>query len=178
MLFSLLQPNLVLGGNILQLTPATLKHYQLRGLLLDIDDTIIPVKNTEAQPEIREWLTEIRQVTKLWLVTNNPHRHRIATIATNLDIPYFLSAAKPSRKKLRQAIHHMDLPYQEVAMVGDRIFTDVLAGNRLGIFTVLVDPIIAQNSTSSFHLLRRAEFGIAKLTGVSLQRSEAIKNPT
>jgi uncharacterized protein len=172
MLFSLLQPNLVLGGNILHLTPAILKHYQLKGLVLDIDDTIVPIKTTVAQPEILDWLAEIRQVAQLWLVTNNPHRHRIESIARSLDIPYFLSAAKPSRKKLRQAVNDMDLPYQEVAMVGDRIFTDVLAGNRLGVFTILVDPITVQKTTSGFHFLRQAEFSIAQLTGVSLKRSD------
>ncbi len=172
MLFSLLQPNLVLGGNILQLTPAILKNYQLKGLVLDIDDTIVPIKTTTAQPEILEWLAEIRQITKLWLVTNNPHRHRIESIANSLNIPYFLSAAKPSRKKLRQAVNDMGLPYQEVAMVGDRIFTDVLAGNRLGVFTILVDPITVQKTTSSFHFLRQVEFSIAQLTGVSLKRSD------
>lgn len=173
MLFRLLQPDLVLGGNILQLTPATLQKHQLRGLVLDIDDTIIPVKTTTAQPELLEWLAEIRKVAKVWLVTNNPHRYRIESIANSLDLPYFLSAAKPSRKKLRQAVDDMNLPYPEVAMVGDRIFTDVLAGNRLGVFTILVDPIFSQNSTSSFHFLRQAEFRIAQLTGVSLQSSDS-----
>lgn len=170
MLFRKLQPDLVLGGNILQLTPKKLREHQLRGLILDIDDTIIPVKTTAAPPELMEWLAEIRQVAKLWLVTNNPHRQRIESIASSLDLPYFLSAAKPSRKKLRLAANDMDLPYQEVAMVGDRIFTDVLAGNRLGLFTILVDPIVGQNSTTNFHFLRQAEFSIAQLTGVSLSR--------
>jgi uncharacterized protein len=170
MLFRKLQPDLVLGSNVLQLTPATLHKHQLRGLILDIDDTIIPVKTTAAQPELLEWLAEIRQVAKIWLVTNNPHRQRIESIANNLDLPYFLSAAKPSRKKLRLAADDMDLPYQQVAMVGDRIFTDVLAGNRLGLFTILVDPIVAQNSTASFHFLRQAEFSLAQITGVSLAK--------
>jgi uncharacterized protein len=170
MLFRKLQPDLVLGGNILQLTPTTLDKHQLRGLILDIDDTIIPIRTTDAQPELLEWLAEIRQVAKLWLVTNNLHRQRIESIATSLDIPYFLSAAKPSRKKLRLAADNMDLPYRQVAMVGDRIFTDVLAGNRLGLFTILVDPIVAQNSTASFHFLRQTEFRLAQLTGVSLAR--------
>ncbi len=172
MLYSLLQPDLVLGGNILQLTPAILEQYQLRGLVLDIDDTIIPVKTAAAQPELLEWLAEIRQVAKLWLVTNNLNRQRIEAIATSLDIPYFLSAAKPSRKKLRQAVDDMNLPYSAVAMVGDRLFTDVLAGNRLGVFTILVDPIVYHNSSASFHWLRQAEFSFAQLAGVSLHRSK------
>jgi HAD superfamily phosphatase (TIGR01668 family) len=170
MIFSSLQPDLILGGNILQLNKATLDLHQIKGLVLDVDDTIIPIKTTQVQPELIEWLAEIRKLTKLWLVSNNPNRQRIEAIAESLEIPYLLSAGKPSRKKLRQAVDDMNLPYREIAMVGDRIFTDVLAGNRLGIFTILVDPIAANSSTSSFHFLRQIEFSIARLTGVSLQQ--------
>jgi uncharacterized protein len=164
----LLQPDVVLGGNVLSLTPALIRDHGLRGLVLDIDDTIVPVKTTEVSPEIVAWLTEIRQDCKIWLVTNNPQRKRIATIANSLDLPYLLSAAKPSSRKLRQAVEDMALPYAQVAMVGDRIFTDVLGGNRLGLLTILAQPIESAASTSSFHLLRQIEFGLARMSGVSL----------
>jgi uncharacterized protein len=167
--FKLLQPNVVLGDTVLALTPQRLQSYGLRGLLLDVDDTIVSIASPMASPELLTWLAEVRQVTKLWLVSNNPHRSRIQPIAESLGLPYLLGAAKPSRRKLRQALAEMDLPYDQVAMVGDRIFTDVLAGNRLGLFTVLVKPIT--KSTQSFHLLRRAEFGLARLAGVSLRTS-------
>jgi uncharacterized protein len=55
-----------------------------------------------------------------------------------------------------------------VAMVGDRIFTDVLGGNRMGMFTILIEPIVDADSSIGFQLLRRVEFAIAWLLGVSL----------
>jgi uncharacterized protein len=166
MAFQLLQPDLILGGNILTWTPAQIQSQGLRGLVLDVDDTIVSIASPQATPELLAWLADIRPFCKLWLVSNNPHRSRIEPIATALNIPFLLSAAKPSRKKLRQAVEEMDLPYEQVAMVGDRIFTDVLAGNRLGVFTVLVRPI--SESSKSFQFLRWAEFGLARLAGVSL----------
>jgi uncharacterized protein len=166
MALQLLQPDLVLGGNILSWTPAQIQSQGLRGLVLDVDDTIVSIASPQATPELLAWLADIRPFCKLWLVSNNPHRSRIEPIATALNIPFLLSAAKPSRKKLRQAVEEMDLPYEQVAMVGDRIFTDVLAGNRLGVFTVLVRPI--SESSKSFQFLRWAEFGLARLAGVSL----------
>jgi uncharacterized protein len=168
--FQLLQPDVVLGDSVLALTPDRLRSYGLRGLVLDVDDTIVSIANPTPSPELLAWLAEVRQVvSKLWLVSNNPHRSRIQPIADSLGLPYFLGAAKPSRRKLREAVAEMDLPYGQVAMVGDRIFTDVLAGNRLGMFTVLVTPIT--KSTQSFHLLRSVEFGLARLAGVSLATS-------
>ena len=59
-----------------------------------------------------------------------------------------------------------------VAMVGDRVFTDVLAGNRLGMFTILIEPIVSADTTIGFSLLRSIEFAIARLLGVSLFKTK------
>lgn len=166
-LFPLLQPDLVLGGSVLDLTPEILARYQIEGLVLDVDDTIVPIGSRSAQPELTQWIEQIRQIAPLWLVTNNPSQVRIGAIADSLSLPYFLSAAKPSRRKLRQAVEAMNIKPARVAMVGDRVFTDVLAGNRLGMFTILIEPIVSQDSTFGFNFLRQIEFAIARLLGVS-----------
>ena len=167
-LFPLLQPDLVLGSSVLDLTPELLARYQIEGLVLDVDDTIVPIGSSTAQPELALWIEEIRQIVPLWLVTNNPSQVRIGAIADSLSLPYFLSAAKPSRRKLRQAVTEMQIEPARVAMVGDRIFTDVLGGNRMGMFTILIEPIVTGDSSFSFQLLRRVEFAIAWVLGVSL----------
>jgi uncharacterized protein len=164
----ILQPDLILDGNVLSLTLERLKSHSIQGMVLDIDDTIVPIKTTDVSPELMAWISEIRQHCKLWLVTNNPQRQRIETIAQRLELPFILAAAKPSVKKLRQAVDDMALPYDQVAMVGDRVFTDVLGGNRLGLFTILARPISAAETSSSFQFLRQVEFGLARLAGVSL----------
>jgi uncharacterized protein len=171
-LFPLLQPDLVLGKSVLDLTPEILTRYQIQGLVLDVDDTIVPIGSSHAQPELAQWIAEIRQIVPLWLVTNNPSQVRIGAIADSLSLPYFLGAAKPSRRKLRQAVEAMKIEPARVAMVGDRIFTDVLAGNRMGMFTILIEPIVSQDSSFSFNFLRRVEFVIARLLGVCLTRKK------
>lgn len=138
---SLLQPDLQLEDSILQLTPTLLDQYQLKGLVLDVDDTLVSSKAADVSPELLAWLTEIKTKVPVWLVSNNVKRSRIERIAKSIDLPYIYGASKPSRRKLRKAVSAMDLPYEQVAMVGDRLFTDVLAGNRLGVFTILVEPV-------------------------------------
>jgi uncharacterized protein len=168
-LFPLLQPDLVLGSSVLALTPELLARHQIQGLVLDVDDTIVPIGSKVAQPELMQWIEQIRQVGPLCLVTNNPSQVRISAIADSLSLPYFLSAGKPSRRKLRQAVIDMDLDPARVAMIGDRVFTDVLAGNRLGMFTILIEPMICDKDSFSFTLLRRIEFAIARTLGVSFR---------
>jgi len=66
----------------------------------------------------------------------------------------------------------MNLPVQQVAMVGDRLFTDVLAGNRVGMFTILVDPIPAVLDHPAHRgPLRTLEIAISKSLGVNLLHS-------
>ncbi len=151
----------------MDLTPEILTRYHIKGLVLDVDDTIVPIGSSLAEPELILWIEQTRQLVPVWLVTNNPSKVRIGAIADSLSLPYFLSAAKPSRKKLRQAVAAMSMEPAQVAMVGDRVFTDVLAGNRMGMFTILIEPMVSANSILSFSLLRSIEFAIAKLLGVS-----------
>ncbi len=151
----------------MDLTPEILTRYQIDGLVLDVDDTIVPIGSSLAEPEVILWIEQTRQHVPVWLVTNNPNQIRIGAIAASLSLPYFLSAAKPSRKKLRQAVTAMSMEPARVAMVGDRVFTDVLAGNRMGMFTILIEPMVGAESILNFSLIRRIEFAIARLLGVS-----------
>lgn len=138
----LLQPDLMLEGSILSLTPELIEQHQLRGLVLDVDETLVPITTAQASAELLPWVEQVRQVCTIWLVSNNISEPRIKRIAEALQTPYLVGAGKPSRRKLRRAVEAMDLPPEQVGMVGDRLFTDVLAGNRLGMFTVLVQPMV------------------------------------
>lgn len=169
---SLLQPDLVLHDCILSLTPALLQTYNLKGLVLDVDETLVPTYERQVSPELIDWLSEMKQVVPLWLVSNNISKTRIRQIAETLDLPYILGAGKPSRRKLRQAVMAMDLPFDQVAMVGDRFFTDVLAGNRLGMFTILVEPMVNPTQEVRYDPFRSLEVWISQLLGASLQSKE------
>ncbi|HAG82715.1 MAG TPA: YqeG family HAD IIIA-type phosphatase [Cyanobacteria bacterium UBA11162] len=163
-----LQPDLVLGGPILSLTQDILQQYQLKGLVLDVDETLVPLKSSQASAELMEWVEQIRPVASIWLVSNNLSENRIGTIAKSLNLPYMLGAVKPSRRKLKKAAEAMNLPVEHVAMVGDRLFTDVLAGNRLGMFTILVEPMVDAAVTVASHPIRDFEVWLSQVLGVSI----------
>lgn len=167
----LLQPDLILGGPIVSLTPDILQHNQLKGLILDVDETLVPMREAEVSQELSQWVGQIREVASLWLVSNNLSENRIGRIAKSLNLPYLLGAAKPSRRKLRQAVAAMNLPITQVAMVGDRLFTDVLAGNRLGMFTILVEPMVDPVIAARSYPIRNLEVWLSQMLGVSLSGS-------
>jgi HAD superfamily phosphatase (TIGR01668 family) len=165
----LLQPDLILGNAITSLTPDLLLQYRLQGLVLDVDETLVPMSMNEASEELRHWVQLVRPHVELWLVSNNLSQSRISRIAKSLGLPYILGARKPSRRKLRQAVEAMGLPIEQVAMVGDRLFTDVLAGNRLGMFTILVEPMVNPARVApSRYLVRDFEVWLSQVLGASL----------
>ncbi len=162
---SLLQPNLILGGTVADLTPELLQAHQLQGLILDVDETLVSTTRQDIPDDVRRWIVATGERMPLWLVSNNFNRARIAAIGASLGLPYAAAARKPSRRMLRVALEAMRLPPERVAMVGDRLFTDVLAGNRLGLFSILVEPV-PEATPPLKSALRHFELRLARHLGV------------
>lgn len=167
----LLQPDLVLGEPILSLTPEILHQNNLKGLVLDVDETLVPMSLAEVSEDLQLWVQTLRPTMSLWLVSNNLSQNRISRIAEALNLPYILGARKPSRRKLRQAVEAMNIPIEQVAMVGDRLFTDVLAGNRLGMFTILVEPMVDPAKVAQRYPVRTVEVWLSQALGATLPSS-------
>ncbi len=161
-------PNLILPGGIWLLGDQLLAENGIRGLILDVDNTIVGEHDLEPCPEAKEWLDRMRQSFPIWLISNNFSDRRIQTIARNFDLPYRSRAGKPSRRVVRQALEAMAFEPAQVAMVGDRLFTDTLVGNRLGLFTVLVQPPHGVSSRSRSVIIRGWEIWLAQRSGVKI----------
>ncbi|TAF56306.1 MAG: YqeG family HAD IIIA-type phosphatase [Oscillatoriales cyanobacterium] len=163
---NLLKPDITLGESILHLSPQIIQDRGLRGLVLDVDETLVPFRYADVSDELTGWLREMREhVEALWLVSNNINATRIGSIAESLDLPYIHFAGKPFRRKLARAVNAMQLPPAQVGMVGDRLLTDVLAGNRLGMCTILVEPMLAPGDPPRVSHVRSLETWISKTFG-------------
>lgn len=118
-----------------------LKKRGIKAILFDIDNTLIPWDRKHMDPAIETWLRDLcQQGFKVCFVSNNTES-RVSALCCSFQVPGVHKAAKPSRRGLRQALRAVEAGIHETAMVGDQIFTDVLAGNRLGVYTILVTPL-------------------------------------
>ena len=119
---------------------AALRARGIRGMILDLDNTIVPWGAREAGPALPVWIADVRRAgLRLCIVSNNMGR-RVTTLATSLGLPLVTGALKPRRKALRRALSVMGTTPDATALVGDQLFTDILGGNRLGLHTILVRP--------------------------------------
>ncbi|WP_258359267.1 YqeG family HAD IIIA-type phosphatase [Moorella sulfitireducens (nom. illeg.)] len=139
-MFKLLQPDLYV--RTLQDIPlAALKARGIRGLIIDLDNTVTAWGRATLDREVHQWFTELkRQGLRACLVSNN-RDVRVQKIASCLDIPGISRAGKPRRRAFYQAMAVMETVVGNTAVIGDQVFTDVLGGNRLGLYTILVMPI-------------------------------------
>ncbi|MEI6030446.1 MAG: YqeG family HAD IIIA-type phosphatase [Synechococcaceae cyanobacterium ELA739] len=165
MLGQLLTPDWLASSTLAQLPLEQLLDHGIRALILDVDRTLLPRRHTAIPASAEQWLHHALQQLPVHLLSNNPSRLRIGSVADSLGLPYTTAAGKPRRSALRRVLNELGLPPSQVALVGDRIFTDVLAGNRLGLYTVLVKPIDPDGLPCRHDRLQTLELRMARWLG-------------
>ncbi|PRR69934.1 YqeG family HAD IIIA-type phosphatase [Neomoorella humiferrea] len=139
-MLKLLQPDLYVRS-LRDIPLAALKARGIRGLIIDLDNTVTEWGRATLDREVYQWFMDLKkQGLRACLVSNN-RDERVKKIASHLGIPGISRAGKPRRRAFYQAMAVMETAVGNTAVIGDQVFTDVLGGNRLGLFTILVMPI-------------------------------------
>ena len=127
---------------ITDVSPSYLKEKGIRGIILDIDNTLIghdvPVPDEKVLSHLRLFESE---GLKLCVVSNNTYE-RVKNFSAKIEVEYFVhEALKPRAYGYNLAAKEMDLKMNEIAAVGDQIFTDVWGAKRAGVFAILTKPL-------------------------------------
>ena len=127
--------------NIQSIELQTLKENNIKGLILDVDNTLIDL-DWNMPKGVEEWIQKVKNENiKIYIVSNTNKKDKIEEISQKLGVPYTFFAKKPFRAGFLKACKEMGLPCKNVATIGDQIFTDVYGSNRCNIFSILVEPI-------------------------------------
>ncbi|WP_338044952.1 YqeG family HAD IIIA-type phosphatase [Paenibacillus lignilyticus] len=120
----------------------TLKEQGMRGIITDLDNTLVGAREPLATPELVQWLDDVRDNLgfKVVIVSNN-NQTRVGKFADPLNIPFVHAARKPAGRAFTRALKELGLPAEQTVVIGDQMMTDVLGGRRMGLFTILVRPI-------------------------------------
>lgn len=133
-----------------------LKRRGIKAICCDLDNTLVPWASDQAHPELIAWLQAVRDAgLEVFLVSNAVPR-RLQHFLQLLGVRGIAKAGKPRRRAFLQALAELNLPARQVALVGDQIFTDVLGGNRVGMYTILVVPLSRQEFIGT-RLVRQLE---------------------
>lgn len=127
--------------SIFQITPESLKEKGIKGIITDLDNTLVEWDRPNATPKLIKWFEEMKKENiKITIVSNN-NRDRVQAFSDPLSIPFIFQARKPMGKAFKKAINDMGLKKEETVVIGDQLLTDVLGGNRSGFHTILVVPV-------------------------------------
>lgn len=128
-------------ASVCDIDPDELVDAGVRCVLVDRDNTLVPRDTKVAPPEVRAWLDSLREVgIVVCMVSNNFHTRAVCASAADLGCEVVHHAMKPAPFAIGVALRKMRVSKRAALLVGDQVFTDIVAGNLAGIRTVLVRP--------------------------------------
>lgn len=152
---SLFYPNTMLR-RVQELSPEKLRRAGIRGILLDVDNTLSPHNAPEPEPEALAWIEKMKQAGFQLCIVSNNTAERVAPFAAKLGVAFSANAAKPLPFGFRRAAAEMGLSTAQVIAVGDQLFTDICGANLAKIRSVLVEPIEPEEAVQ-FRIKRKLE---------------------
>ncbi len=143
-------------NSVLMIDEDFLRENRVEALVLDLDNTLSMHGDPVPEEGVEDWLDKMRGLgIKMRVVSNNTNR-RVAPLAARLGLEFTANGAKPLTFGITRAMKAMGADRNVTLVVGDQIFTDIIAGNLRGARTVLVEPFHLEK-TWTFRLKRRLE---------------------
>lgn len=135
-----LQPDLFVKS-IFTLDINWLKERGIKGVLLDIDNTLITHKQKIPDEKVVELIKFFQENDIQTAIVSNATKRRVDVFNEKLGLYARYRAFKPSNRGFLKAMSKLKLIPEETAVIGDQLFTDIRGGNRIGLTTILVEPL-------------------------------------
>ncbi len=128
--------------SVFDIRAAHLKEKGIKGVITDLDNTLVAWDVKDATPEVIEWFQELKDHDIEIMIISNNKEGRVKFFCEPLNTPFVYSARKPLTRAFKRAAQEMGLKREEIVVIGDQLLTDILGGNRAGFYTILVVPIV------------------------------------
>ena len=135
----------VITKTVTDIRPDWLKSRNIRLLMLDFDNTIVPYTTNTPTEAVENWLKELLAADIQLCVVSNSKRDRVKIFCAKYGVDCITHAKKPFPKGIRECLDRYGIPADQAALVGDQIYTDTLGGNGCGVTSVLVEAIDNHN---------------------------------
>ena len=118
-----------------------LKKNGIKCLLFDLDNTCVPYKDKVPNKKLIDLIETLKDMDFKVIIFSNSPRKRIKPFKDKLNIDALASARKPRKESFLKIMKLFGYNLSEIAIIGDQLYTDILGGNRVGIKTILVNPM-------------------------------------
>lgn len=141
---------------VTEITPEFLLKNNIKGLLLDLDNTLTTHDNPVPGKGVLDWIAKIKKAGIKMVIVSNNYSSRVAPFADMLGLEFVPEGKKPLSSGFNRAQQRMKIPFAQLAVVGDQIFTDILGANLKRVRGIFVYPIEPEK-TKFFKFKRWAE---------------------
>ena len=111
-----------------------------RGLIFDIDNTLVP-HGAPADDRAIALFERLKSIGFDCCLLSNNQLPRVKSFNDRVQVHFIEDAHKPSTKNYKKAMQLMHTNENTTIFIGDQLFTDIYGANRAGIRTILVSPI-------------------------------------
>lgn len=118
-----------------------LKSRGIKCILFDVDNTIAPLHLKKPTKKVKDLMGRLKEMGFTIIILSNATKKRLKPFKEHLELDCAYFAMKPLSKKYKKILKEYKFQLNEVAAIGDQLLTDILGGNRMGITTILVNPI-------------------------------------
>ncbi len=181
-----IRPDYVVNG-IVDLDPDQLSELNVENLLFDFDNTIVGFGEQPRKPQLNALRRLGRAGFNMFVVTN-AHTSRLPVVIDSVKtvIPpgkiitpesctssriKSIIAEKPSPAMINYTLGEYSLTAADTLLVGDRIFNDILAGNRAGVKTALV-PSLGKEHLVVEKIQRPVETIVRRILGLPVDYAD------
>ena len=127
--------------SVKEITLELLHKNNIKGLILDVDNTLINLER-KMPAGVSNWAKDLKaNGIKICILSNSNHLDKVEAVAKIIQVPYIFFGKKPLKSGFLRARDILKLPNENIAVVGDQIFTDIIGANRCNMFSILVKPI-------------------------------------
>jgi HAD superfamily (subfamily IIIA) phosphatase, TIGR01668 len=122
-----------------------LKEKNIKCLLFDLDNTIVPGHVKKAEQKTKDLFMKLKKEGFRVFIFSNSPSHRLKPFKDFLEVEVNALSLKPLQFSFKKIINKTGLKKEEIAIIGDQLLTDIIGGNKAGIFTILIDPITVKD---------------------------------
>lgn len=118
-----------------------LKSCGIKCILFDLDNTLVPCNMKKPTKKVKDLIEKVKDMGFKIIILSNATKKRLTPFKEILEVDCAAFALKPFKRKYKKIFKEYKYKENEIACIGDQLLTDVLGGNKVGITTILVNPI-------------------------------------
>ena len=133
-----------------------LKKKDIKAVILDVDNTLMDLDRKPLR-NIEKWAEDLKKENiKICIASNSIKKNKVLSMAKRLDVPFIYFSTKPFKRGLKKAASIVNEKYENIAEIGDQLFTDVIGANRMKMFSILTKPL-SKEKTKLGEIKRKIE---------------------